>query len=250
MQHALLRQPPHQDEPVNGQARCRQFFGCSQGKGAGVPPQRPHSQVHGGREARVQSHVLAALELPIGERREVEKRKAHRLLQLEHPVLRQEDPRRRTAIEPWRKRFRGLETSALAPAQDVRAHKTCHLCADSTSRAISGSTMACMRRPFTEYPHEPSVYGSPGRRTCARATPDAAEAAHPDRRARPAARRSARGGRGRAHARRRAGPGAGSQATPGFSARRIRFSTSKSCSRRRWRRRGAAASSRCLRLLK
>jgi hypothetical protein len=89
------RQALHQHQPVEH----RRIVGLvqlglrHQPQGTVLPLQRHQPQVDIGCEARVQAQFFAAVELTRRQRGEVEERVANRLLQLEHMVAGQKDPR-------------------------------------------------------------------------------------------------------------------------------------------------------------
>ncbi len=91
VEHPLARNATHLHQPVDD--GCR--HGASRAdRQCAVRPlqQRQHTQVDARRQASVEPHLLAAVELARRQRREVQELGPDRLLQLQHRVFTQENP--------------------------------------------------------------------------------------------------------------------------------------------------------------
>ncbi len=103
--HAIRWQASHQHQPVDCLPAGVQEAVGHEGQAGPRGLQDHQSEIDTRRQARVQAKLFAAVELSRAQRREVEVRESHRLLQLEHPICGEEQPRH-VGLQPAQRRPR------------------------------------------------------------------------------------------------------------------------------------------------
>ena len=93
VEHPLRRQPLHRHQPVDGAAGSGQLLFRNEREDAVVPLQRQQAEVDAWREPTVHAQLGVGVAFARLHGREVEERAAHRLLQLQHALATQQEPR-------------------------------------------------------------------------------------------------------------------------------------------------------------